>query len=272
MERQYLIYKHTNKINGKIYIGQTTQDPERRWQNGISAYQHNEHFINSIKKYGWESFEHEILLDNLTKEEMEYWEDYYIEYYDTRNPDKGYNINKGGQSSPFTELWKNQDFRDKISKQQSELMKERLKDPKERERLRQISLDNWKNHPERRQEYSEKMTQWLNVKWQDSEYREARSEDMKNLWQSEHRDKLIENAKNNAVKNWSNPDYRKKICKAVINIETGLLFESSAAAARWCGIDRSNISRAIKNNKATGKHPETGEPLHWRYAEEGGEL
>ena len=109
MEKKYFIYKHQNKINRKIYIGQTYQKPERRWQNGVSAYSHNEHFLNAIKKYGWDNFEHELLLENLTEEEMKYWEDYYIEFYESRNPEKGYNINKGGQKSPFQELWKNKE-------------------------------------------------------------------------------------------------------------------------------------------------------------------
>ena len=66
---------------------------------------------------------------------------------------------------------------------------------------------------------------------------------------------------------------RKKMCKAVVNIETGLVFESGATAARWCGLkDRGSITRAVKTGKQGGRHPETQQPLHWRYAEEGGEL
>lgn len=38
MEKKYYIYKHINKINGKIYIGQTNQDPERRWRPDGSGY------------------------------------------------------------------------------------------------------------------------------------------------------------------------------------------------------------------------------------------
>jgi group I intron endonuclease len=271
-EKRYCIYKHTNKINGKIYIGQTSQDPKKRWQNGESAYLHNPHFLNAIKKYGWDNFEHEILLEGLTQEEMSYWEDYYIEYYDSRNADKGYNINKGGQISPFQELWKDNDFREKMSKQQSELMKERLKNPKERERLQQISIKNWESHPERKEEYAKRLSEILKELWKDEEYKKARSQDMKELWQGEQREKLIQNSKNNAINNWKNPNYRKKMCKSVINIETGQEFESGAAAARWCGVDRSTITKGLKNNKSAGKHPETGIPLHWRYAMEGGDI
>ena len=32
--KKYTIYIHKNKINGKVYIGQTSQKPEKRWDNG----------------------------------------------------------------------------------------------------------------------------------------------------------------------------------------------------------------------------------------------
>lgn len=273
MEKKYYIYKHTNMINGKVYIGQTYQQPERRWQNGLSSYKNNEHFISSIKKYGWDNFKHKILLSDLTEEEMKYWEDYYIEFYDSRNPNKGYNKMKGGQKSPFQNLWQDKNFRAKMSKQQSELMKERLKNPKEREKLRKNVTNNWNQHPERKEEYSKRMSCWLKEKWKDKEYREQQSQRMKERWQdTEERKKLIENSKRNAKKNWENENYRKKMCKAVINIETGLEFESGTAAARWCGVDRSTITKALKTGKQGGKHPDTKKPLHWQYVQKGGEI
>ena len=270
--KKYYIYKHTNKINGKVYIGQTYQNPYRRQGNGLSQYRHNEHFISSIKKYGQDNFEHEILLSNLTEEEMKFQEDYYIEFYDARNPEKGYNINKGGEISPLALLQKNDDFKLKISKEQSERMKERLKDPEERERLRQMSIDNQEKHPELRQEYSERMTERLKILQADDEYRKKMSNNMKELWQSDKREKLIAQTKENAKNNWNNPDYRKKMCKGVINIETGLFFESGAAASRQCNVNRSTITKALKSGKQGGVHPETKVPLHWRYATEGSEL
>lgn len=47
----YTIYMHKNKINGKIYIGQTSQEPKKRWDNG-RGYIDCSRFYNAILKYG----------------------------------------------------------------------------------------------------------------------------------------------------------------------------------------------------------------------------
>jgi len=165
-ERIYYVYKHTNLINGKVYIGQTRQEPEKRWKNGLSSYRHNAHFLAAIKKYGWENFSHEILKEKLTYKEMKYWEDFYVEYYDARNPEKGYNIIAGGLDSPFQELWNDPAFREKMSKQQSELMKERLKDPEKIELLRQAMKKYWSEHPERKEEFAKESSERMKKgKW-----------------------------------------------------------------------------------------------------------
>ena len=91
------IYKHTNKINEKVYIGVTKAlNPNERWQNG-HGYKNNEDFWNDICLYGWnEGFKHEILFDDLTKEEAIFMEQFYIALYDSTDEEKGYNISKGG--------------------------------------------------------------------------------------------------------------------------------------------------------------------------------
>ena len=76
----YKVYIHKNKLNGKVYIGITSQPVNQRWRNGTNYYG-NEHFNNSIKKYGWNNFEHEILYDGLTKEEAEQIEIELIKHY-----------------------------------------------------------------------------------------------------------------------------------------------------------------------------------------------
>lgn len=94
----YKIYKYTNKINGKIYIGQTKNTLAKRADNG-RGYKNCPHFNNAIQKYGLNNFNVEILKDNLTLEEANYWEEYYIKQYDTQNRDKGYNLKSGGSNS-----------------------------------------------------------------------------------------------------------------------------------------------------------------------------
>lgn len=91
------IYMHRNKIDGKVYIGYTTQkNLNDRWVNG-HGYKDNDYFTNAIKKYGWENFDH-IILDSgdWDVETISKKEDYYIELYNARNREKGYNIKKGG--------------------------------------------------------------------------------------------------------------------------------------------------------------------------------
>ena len=100
----YCVYVHTNKVNGKKYVGITKygNNPNKRWHNG-SAYQCNKHFTQAINKYGWNNFSHEILSSNLTEEEAKHFETLLIEKLDLTNPDKGYNLNSGGATMNHSE-------------------------------------------------------------------------------------------------------------------------------------------------------------------------
>lgn len=95
MEYNYKIYIHKNRINGKVYVGQTKQSLKRRWNNG-NGYIQCPYFYNAIKKYGWDNFEHILLDEYLTKEEADIKEQDYIKYYKSSNPEFGYNISNGG--------------------------------------------------------------------------------------------------------------------------------------------------------------------------------
>ena len=97
MECNYKVYMHKNKINGKIYIGQTCQEPERRWMNG-EGYKTQSLFYNAIKKYGWDNFEHIVLFENLTLEEANTIEERLIEKYQTTDREFGYNRKYGGDN------------------------------------------------------------------------------------------------------------------------------------------------------------------------------
>lgn len=91
----YTVYQHRNKINGKIYIGITMQTPEQRWRHG-EGYKSSPHFYAAIQKYGWDNFEHNILFQNLTKEEACKKEQELIAKYNSMNREYGYNSTSGG--------------------------------------------------------------------------------------------------------------------------------------------------------------------------------
>lgn len=93
---KYIIYKYTSPSQ-KIYIGQTNQGLKRRAYNG-EGYKHSIYFYNAIKKYGWENFKSQILKQNLNKQQANYWEEYYIKYYQSNNRNYGYNISEGGNN------------------------------------------------------------------------------------------------------------------------------------------------------------------------------
>ena len=92
----YTVYQHKNKINGKIYIGITSQKPEDRWGSQGCNYKSSPHFYSAIQKYGWNNFEHNILFTGLTKEQACLKEQELIKEYDLMNREFGYNSTSGG--------------------------------------------------------------------------------------------------------------------------------------------------------------------------------
>lgn len=92
----YTVYKHTAP-NGKVYIGITSKNVKKRWDNG-NGYAKNAHFYSAIQKYGWENFEHQILFCNLSKDEACQKEIELIAKHNSNNRKYGYNISSGGES------------------------------------------------------------------------------------------------------------------------------------------------------------------------------
>ena len=99
----WYIYIHTNKINGKKYIGQTCQEPEIRWKNG-SNYKSSTYFYSAIQKYGWNNFDHKIIAKNLTKKEADLIEKTLIKCFNTTDMRFGYNLCSGGSRGIQNEI------------------------------------------------------------------------------------------------------------------------------------------------------------------------
>jgi group I intron endonuclease len=105
----YYIYKITNKVNGKIYIGKT-KNPEKRLKQHINASKRKKtKLYNAMNKYGVNNFSIEII-DRCDDNTVNIMEIDYIKKYDTIN--KGYNITIGGEGGDtFTNL--NEDEKEK---------------------------------------------------------------------------------------------------------------------------------------------------------------
>ena len=92
------IYKITNTVNGKSYIGQTIHDAEKtRIRYHLNGYG-NEDVKKDIEKYGKDAFTYEILHDGIIPEFLDMLEKEAIAKYNTIAP-HGYNQTNGGSGS-----------------------------------------------------------------------------------------------------------------------------------------------------------------------------
>ena len=124
MSKKWSVYKHTNKINGKVYIGITSKNPEDRWGKDGRMYLRKSngvykqpYFANAILKYTWDGFIHEILFSNLTEKDAKKKEIELIALYKSNccrydSPSYGYNMTDGGDGSAGKE-W-TQESREKV--------------------------------------------------------------------------------------------------------------------------------------------------------------
>jgi len=98
-ERSHSIYKITNTINSKIYIGQSVNPKERFARHKRIAKTKGREFCYlqaSIAKHGEENFTIEIIDQCNGQKEANDREIYWIAFYDSTNREKGMNLTKGG--------------------------------------------------------------------------------------------------------------------------------------------------------------------------------
>lgn len=90
-----VVYLILNKVNGRKYVGQTVKSLEKRF-NKHARKKDSMLIGRAIRKYGQENFYCGVIKTCSSKEELDYWEKYYIAVLYTKKP-YGYNLTDGGE-------------------------------------------------------------------------------------------------------------------------------------------------------------------------------
>lgn len=229
---KWIVYKHTSP-SGKVYIGITSRTPKYRWSDG-RGYIANDYFFKAIQKYGWDNIKHEILFENLTKEEAEAKEIELIEQYNSTDRACGYNISYGG-SAPTSGLhWKRP--------------KEGILSGKKHPMFGKHLTDDQKKHLSK-----------CNSGEKHPQYGTHRSEETKRKISEAQRGKIIPEEQRKQISETLKGHVAQNR-KAVVCIETGEIFESCEAAKQAKQI--TSLYKALRDQTKTAGG------YHWQYLKE----
>jgi len=166
------IYKITNTINGKVYIGKTEKTIEERWSKHLEnakelkrareANPHEKkagtHIDNTINKYGSDAFNVNQEDVAYSKVELNEKERNWVKEYDSMNPDKGYNMTEGGEGGRQSP---------EVIKKMTEINQEIARNLETLENLSKAISEKWQD-----QNYQKNVSKGVTDKWQQAEYRE----------------------------------------------------------------------------------------------------
>lgn len=223
----YTVYRLTSPSD-KVYIGITSRPVKQRWNNGI-GYKKCPAMNNAIRKYGWENFKKEILLENTTENEAKSLETMLIKLHKSDNKKYGYNLTEGGDGATGRVL------SEETKRRISEKNKGKIMSEEQKERLRQINLG----------------------KRQSEETKRKRSESMKGkkfpnrkrIYTDEDRKRISERSKG------ANNGHAKK----VICLETLKVYDTLAQAREETGATKiTECCRHYYKHKSSAG-------LHWEY-------
>lgn len=212
----YIIYKLTNKVNNKIYIGFSSKSLEDRFKQHcyVANQPKNKSFFiihKAIKKYGKNNFDKEVIYSSDNKKETLLKEDYYINYYNSLYPN-GYNIVKGGG---FVPSWKNKKHKNSSKEKISKALTLYYSDPKNR----------LKHQGENNPNYGHR-------------------------WSEELKEKMS-NIKKEKYKNEANPNSKK--IKVIMPDNNILFFNCIKQASEYFNVSYQTIYNIIKN--PNNNHP-----------------
>ena len=278
MKRHY-VYETTNLINGKKYIGKRTCNCPIEEDKYIGS---GKLLKKAIEKYGKENFKKEILQVCNSEEDAYKKEIELIHIYNAVDNEKYYNLSEGGHgftSNEVKQLWKNEDYRKKISHARKKLWE----NPQHRKHMKEImsGANSYFYGKQRTNEEKEKISKIhtgnkynLGRKHTEETKIKIREKNKGRTYGIDVRKKV-----SNATKRlWENPQHRnymkKKLsgannygAKQVICLNTMEIFETITYASDKTGIYLTGICRCCKGKrKSAGKI--NGEPAKWMYYED----
>lgn len=247
----FCVYKHTFP-NGKVYIGITSQNPNKRWKNGLGyliKHKNGEYnqpsMARAIIKYGWENVSHEIICEGLNKKEAESKEIELIAFYKSDNPKFGYNISHGGSINNMSEETKKKISESKkgeksplYGKHLPEETRRKISESKKGEKHPMYG----KHLPEETRRKISENTSWNGRKHTKEELRKM-SESLK--------------GKNMGKENPNS----KKVAQYDLQMNLIRIWDSVRDIEREMGINHANISRCCN-----GKYKTSGQFV-WKYIE-----
>ena len=92
-EKKFYVYMYTSP-SGKHYVGRTCQSQKQRSHKNGEGYKVCSAFWNAIQKYGWENFKYEVLEEDISANNIDERENYWIDYYHSSADENGYNLLK----------------------------------------------------------------------------------------------------------------------------------------------------------------------------------
>ncbi len=165
MENRWTVYCHVHDESGRLYVGLTRLTMMKRWNQHLQNARNKSgkgchHFWNAIRKYGKDAFSHHILSICHDVNQGNLVEEVWIELFDTRNPEKGFNLARGGAHTPHSirkNPWNNPEYKVRqLNRLRSPEWKEHMNAPDIKTKMSQASRGRKNKNPWNDSKYKEK--------------------------------------------------------------------------------------------------------------------